>query len=267
MQTLGIITNDQTGVFQRQVIAGVCDIAEPAGYAVRLDALVENPGGKVTLTPQQIDGLLIIANPVTPEFLQKFYNAHKPISLVSDHEPELPIPGVVFNNAQGIRALVRHLVEDCQRRQLIFVRGIPQQYDAKQREQAFRQELMRYNLPAARFLPGDFDPPLAAASIRSALQAGETFDAVIAADYLMAEAVAETLREANIRVPQDVSVAGFGDAPEAEAAGITTVAANVRELGQRSARQLIHQMKGLSIRGLTTLSVELVIRQTSEPGR
>lgn len=265
METLGIITNDQSGVFQRQVIAGVCDLAETAGYQVVIDSLIENPEHEVTMTPEQVDGILIIANPVPLRFLEALHQAGKPLALVSEYHTNLPIPAVVFNNAQGIRALVKHLVEDCRRRHLLFVRGIPTQYDAIQREQAFQQEIMRYNLPAMRLLPGEFDPDLAAASIRTVLEQGAQFDAVIAADYLMAEAVVTTLQQAGISVPGQISVVGFGDAPEAEQAGLTTVAANVRELGQRSARQLIHQMKGLSIRGVTTLSVELVIRATSDP--
>ncbi|MEP7289110.1 MAG: substrate-binding domain-containing protein [Chloroflexota bacterium] len=85
----------------------------------------------------------------------------------------------------------------------------------------------------------------------------------MASDYLMAISAVETLRAAGIRVPADVSVAGFGDAPEAESFGLSTVAASVTELGACAARQLIAQIKGLRISGITLLSVRLVIRQTS----
>jgi LacI family transcriptional regulator len=72
----------------------------------------------------------------------------------------------------------------------------------------------------------------------------------------------EVLAQHGLRVPADVSVVGFGDAPEAEAAGLTTVAADIVEQGRRTARQLISQQQGTRITGVTVLSVRLVIRQT-----
>ena len=59
-----------------------------------------------------------------------------------------------------------------------------------------------------------------------------------------------------------MSVVGFGDAPEAETAGLTTVAADIVEQGRRAARQLISQQQGTRITGVTVLSVRLMIRET-----
>jgi DNA-binding LacI/PurR family transcriptional regulator len=89
------------------------------------------------------------------------------------------------------------------------------------------------------------------------------FDAVVASDYLMAEAAMNVIKASGRRVPEDVAVVGFGDGPEATRAGITTVAADVTELGRRAARQLIGQINGLRIRGLTVLSTELIVRETT----
>ncbi|MBZ0307066.1 MAG: substrate-binding domain-containing protein, partial [Anaerolineae bacterium] len=178
--------------------------------------------------------------------------------------PHLPIPVVISNNIQGISELVRHLVIRCQRRKIVFIRGIQGQVDAYEREDAFRRDLLRHNLdiPDSYFLEGEFSPGTAALAIREFLKTGAAFDAVLSADYLMAIAAKETLEAQHIRIPEQVSVVGFGDAPEAEKYGLTTVAADVRELGRRAAYQLISQMNGLAIRGVTTLSVELVIRKS-----
>lgn len=265
MGSIGILTNDRHGVFQELVIAGVRDVMADHPYDVIIDSRVNNPDFAVTLDPTQVDGLVVIANAAPLEFIQKLHEQHKPLSLVSHQIPDLPVPAVVFNNAQGIIILVRHLVKDCQRRRIAFIGGIPEQYDAIYRESAFRQEVMRYELdiPDHFFWRGEFAPEIAIESLHNALKDGLEFDAILAADYLMAAAVAEQLRAAGMRVPQEVAVVGFGDAPEAERTGITTVAANVRELGQRAARQLISQMRGLRIRGVTTLSVQLIIRESS----
>jgi LacI family transcriptional regulator len=123
---------------------------------------------------------------------------------------------------------------------------------------------MRYNitLPDSHFLRGDFSAPVAAASVQQLIDGGADFDAIISADYVMGIAAVEVLGRNGRRVPEDVSVVGFGDAPEAEAAGLTTVAADIVEQGRRAARQLISQDQGMRITGVTVLSVRLMVRET-----
>jgi DNA-binding LacI/PurR family transcriptional regulator len=79
----------------------------------------------------------------------------------------------------------------------------------------------------------------------------------------MALAAIDVLLASGLQVPEDVAVVGFGGGPEADAAGLTIVAADVVELGRRAARQLIGQVEGLRIRGYKLLSAELVERATS----
>ena len=56
-------------------------------------------------------------------------------------------------------------------------------------------------------------------------------------------------------------------APKAARLGLTQfdTAADIAEQGRRAARQLISQIEGLPIRGMTVLSVRPVIRDTSLP--
>ncbi len=259
---LTVITNDQRAVFQSLVIRGFREVAEPQGFPIRVVDTMHNPTSQALA--EDSGGFLVIANAVPDKQLIHLYARGTPMSLISHQLPPYPIPSVMFNNMQGIRLLVDHLVDGCGRRQIVYMGGIPQQFDAAQREMAFRRELLRYgiDIPDHYLLCGDFSPDVAIQAMASFVRAGHPFDAVLAADYIMAEAVAATLRSQGIRVPSDVSVVGFGDAADAERAGITTVAADVSELGRRAARQLISQIDGLKIRGVTTLSVEMMIRES-----
>ena len=267
MKQMGIITNNITGVFQRDVISGIEQVASAQGYAVKLFISADNPQYSTTMLSDfhALDGLLIIANAAQDDVLRALHQYHKPISLVSHQVAGTSIPMVMTNNVQGIAELVHHLVVRCSRRKLVFIRGLMDQNDGREREIAFRQELIRYDvqIPELHFLRGDFDPETASASVRALLDSGSEFDGIIACDYLMGAAAVNTLRAVGVRVPEDVSVVGYGDAPEAEAAGLTTVAANIVDLGACAARQLISQIRGLRISGVTVLSVGLVTRDTS----
>lgn len=270
MVNLGVITNNQYSVFQRNVIAGAQQVAEAHGYTLVIDSYAEDEAHPrpITLDYRRMAGVLVIANAAPPDLLRAIYRAGIPLSLVSHADPDLPVPAVFADNAQGIGQLVRHLVEVCGRRELVFIRGLRGQRDSDEREAAFAREAMRYNLhvPPEHRLAGDFSAEIAAASLQRLIETGAYFDGVVASDYLMGIAAVETLRAAGRDVPGEVSVAGFGDGPEAEQARLTTVAADVVEQGRRAARQLINQIEGISIRGITLLSVRLVVRGTSVPG-
>jgi LacI family transcriptional regulator len=235
---LGLVTNNPQEVFQRNVIAGVNAIAKLRGYKIIVFTVPE--GKKPDFSINELSGLLVIANVLSGEFLRDLYQRDFPLSLVSHDTPNLPIPSVSANNIQGIAILVEHLVIGCNRRRLVFIDGDMQQNDGIQRHTAFRQEVMRYNLdiPEEFFLRGDFIPSLAAEALAKLIQVTTDFDGLIASDYLMALAAIEVLEAHDLHVPDHVAVVGFGGGPEADAAGLTIVAADVVELGRRAARQL-----------------------------
>lgn len=258
MRKIGVITNDENGVFQKSVINGAWTTAEVEDCELLIHSQANNTLPK--LTPDEVDGWLVIANAATPEWLAAVKSAGKPVTLVSHTLPGFP--SVVFDNRQGMMELVKHLVLTCGRREFIFVRGVTGQHDADQREAAFTDALMRYSAHAAGTINGEFNPKTAVAALETLIKEGNAFDAVIASDYMMALGVIARLKQQQ-RVPQDVSVVGFGDGPEARAAKLTTVAADVEELGRRAAKQVVHQMNGGKISGVTTLSVRLIERNTS----
>jgi len=270
-QRLGILTNDPDKVFQSNVIAGAVEAAAAHGFTADIFCAPEGTDDATALpfAPVDLNGLLVIANIASDHVLRTLAATALPISLVSHSVADAGIPSVVPDNEKGIGQLMDHIIRDCGRRRLVFIQGHMGQNDGMTRDRAFREALIRHDLPdeAAITIPGGFQPEVAAASLARLVAERHDFDAVVAADYLMAVAAVDVLREAGIRVPEDVCVAGFGDGQEAEAAGVTTVAANVRELGGRACRQLIGQIRGLSIRGITVLATALIQRETTWPLR
>ncbi len=266
---IGVVTNTRHGVFQRNVIRGIEEVAAQHGLGVMIDALAENPAQARSITPEilALDGLIVIANILGDHQLRELYYRGKPLSLISHQVYDAPIPAVIANNQQGMEILTRHLIQECDRCRLVFIRGHMQQNDGIERDLAFQREVLRYDLdiPADFILDGEFVPEQAGAAMRQLLAKRRDFDGVLAADYLMALAAMDALREAGVSVPEDVMVAGFGDGAEAEAPGLTTVAADIVEQGRRGARQLIGQINGLRIRGVTVLNTHLITRRTTLP--
>lgn len=266
-RTIHIFTNYPSAVFQRDVIAGAHEVFDRRGYPTAIIEVTQEPArlDDLPLQEKRIAGGLVITGVLPDAVLNEFYERAIPLSLVSHQIAGGYIPGVMPNNRQGIAMLMEHLVVQHGRRKPVFIQGYATQTDGIQRVTAFQQEVMRYNLnvPPEFYLPGEFTPEVAAASMEQFLDGNPDFDSVVAADYLMAQAAMRVIKARGWRVPEDVAVVGFGDAPEAARAGLTTVAADVTELGRRAARQLIGQIEGLRIRGLTLLSTALIERETT----
>lgn len=267
---LSVLVNNLDGVFQRSVLQGAGEATAARGLSLAVRPLaglsVRALRELVAEVTRRSAGVLVLANALPDAELATLAASGVPVTLVSHHAPELALPSVMFDNAQGVALLTKHVVVERARRSLVFVGGDPAQLDAREREAAFRDEAVRHglDLPADYYLRGDFTPTMARDSLTRFLARGGACDAVVAADYLMAIAAVSALRAAGRSVPADVAVVGFGDGPEAEAAGVTTVAADVVELGRRAVRQLAAQLTGRRLSGRTLLSTHLVPRDTSE---
>lgn len=263
---IGVITNDRHQVFQRDLITGIIDYAEGHHFKVVVDSIAENPDHPqpISLDITQLTGVIVITNVLDDAQLADLHQTGKPISLISHFTPILPIPAVVQNNTEGINKLVDYLVEDCGRRNLVFIRGDMSQHDGRFRDKMFQQCIYRHNLdiPKSHWLRGDFITGVAEQSMDKLIRSGARFDGVIAADYLMARAVLKVLKSHGLHIPKDVCVVGFGDGPEAEEVGLTTVAADIIDLGRRSTRQLLAQINGLSMQGVTRLNTAIIERDT-----
>ncbi len=91
-------------------------------------------------------------------------------------------------------------------------------------------------------------------------------DAVFAASDVMAAAAVQTLRRAGRRVPDDVAVIGFDDAPIARRTSptLTTVRQPVEEFAALATRLLLMSMNSPeSTRNNPVLPTELVVRESA----
>lgn len=267
-----VITNARDRVFQRSIVRGAREIGDARGRRVEVLEVPRPTAATEALAILELPpaGVLLVADVLPDEAVAELVRRGVTLTLVSHRIQGLEVPSIMHDNRHGIALLAAHLLDECDRRRPLFLRGSARQLDARQREEAFRRECMRRTPTVAEpvFLRGDFEPAVAVASLERHLDEGTPFDALLGADYLMAIAARELLEARGLRVPEDVAVAGFGDGPEAEAAGVTTVAADVVDLGRRAARQLVGQIEGLQVRGLTLLSTTLQPRgSTAEEAR
>lgn len=206
----------------------------------------------VPIGPWNTDGLIIM-NPLhsaeRARYIQEVMAAGHPVVFVASGQPG---PTVVADNAGGILEAMRHLVEHGHRR-IAFIAGSPNDMDGDTgaRLKAYHEALRLHGLPADERLIvfGRHVYEGGYAAMRQFLANGASFSAVLASNDESAMGAMQALREAGLRIPQDVAIIGFDDRPEAVAQQppLSSVHVSLFELGFRAVELLLQRIEGRSL--------------------
>lgn len=184
--------------------------------------------------------------------------------------PGLPVATVMFDDHGGAFRLAEHLLTLGHRR-IAYVAGPPGRSTTRERLAGHREALRRHDptLPetcAPLTVHAGFERSAGYDATRELLRRGEPFTAVAAANDTVAAGVVAALKEAGLRIPEDVSVAGFDDLPFCvdTAPALTTVRLPLREAGVLAAH-LVTGRRALPPGGITTLPAELMVRGSTAP--
>lgn len=187
----------------------------------------------------RIDGLIAMTpDPSTPAAMDAFAPG-LPMVLLNPGSPVRHADTLSIANVQGADDMVRHLAALGHRR-IAFVCGPGHNIDAEQRLRGYRQALRALGLPPLE-APGAFTESSGYDAALELVRATPRPDAIFAANDAMATGVLGALREAGVRVPQDVAVAGFDDiAPAAYLdPPLTTVRVEPARLGDLAVERLL----------------------------
>jgi DNA-binding LacI/PurR family transcriptional regulator len=218
------------------------------------------------LSADHVDGALI----VSMHTRHASALARVGVPVVSVGRPACPDPDrysyVDVDNRGGAARAARHLVE-AGRTRIATVAGPKDMTAGMDRLDGYRDTLTAFG----RFDPGlvvhgDFGPASGEHSSLRLLDRRPDVDAIFAASDLMAAGVLRALRRAGRRVPDDVAVIGFDNAPLAGTMGppLTTIGQPVEPLGAQAARELLGLIAGTTTeRRHAVLGTELVSRESA----
>ncbi|MET9609749.1 LacI family DNA-binding transcriptional regulator [Streptomyces sp. NPDC006512] len=182
----------------------------------------------------------------------------------------LPVATVMFDDRGGAFRLAEHLLALGHRR-IAYVAGPPGLSTSRERLAGHQDALTRHDpaLPEAcapLTVHAGFERSAGYDAARELLRRGKPFTAVAAANDTVATGVTAALREAGLRIPEDVSVAGFDDLPFCvdTAPALTTVRVPLREAGVLAAH-LVTGRRSPPPGGITTLPTELMVRGSTAP--
>jgi LacI family transcriptional regulator len=271
---IGILLPDLYGEFFSEIIRGIDQAAQQAGFHCLVSsARHTGPPLEAALRSMRgrVDGLILMSPEFTGDLSRRTLPQGFPVVLVHCPPSDLPHDSLMVANAEGARAMVKHLAGLGHRR-IAIISGAEGNFDAAERLRGYREAMAECGLVAAPALEaaGDFGEESGAAAARALMALPDPPTAIFAANDSMAFGALSALRELGLRVPEDVALGGFDDIPMARymTPALTSVHVDISALGARAAERLLKTLLYPADQAPSReiLPTTLVIRQSCGAG-
>ncbi|MEX3101532.1 LacI family transcriptional regulator [Streptomyces sp. V2] len=269
-RTLGVITFSLSSTGNVRTLEAIANSAAAEGYAVTLLPVAvptqdEVRGAFTRLEELAVDAVIVImevhlldaATINLPPYVQV---------VVADSDAGERYTVVDTDQAGGTRTAVQHLL-GLGHETVWHLSGPEDSFAAQRRTDAWRETLVQAGRPVPPPVSGDWS---AESGYRAGLDlaAREDCTAVFAANDQMALGLLRALHESGRRVPEDVSVIGFDDIPEASSflPPLTTLHQDFAEVGRLCVRAVLRKMRHDGpAHGTTLVPTRLVVRESTAP--
>ncbi|MFD2162398.1 LacI family DNA-binding transcriptional regulator [Paradesertivirga mongoliensis] len=273
--TIGVIVPRLNSSFMSDAIAGMEQVANQAGYNLiisqSLETVKKEVENSLTMFNNRVDGLLVSLAYNTQDIshFEAFIKKGIPVIFFDRIFEHIKCPNIIIDNYQAGYEITKHLIAEGGRR-IMHVSGNQSRNVYSERFRGYRDALEEFNLP--------FSDELLIVNNLTALEGIETAvqilsmekkpEAVFVSNDTCAVACMLELKKQGIKIPEDISFAGFNNDPIAKVVepNLTTINYHGEEMGELAANILIrHLTNNLEIgpAHTTVLGHELIVRQSS----
>ena len=266
-QLLGVVALNTTLYGPASLLTAFERAAGNAGFAVSVGSVGSLDRQSISAVierhlDQRVAGIVAIAPVASAAEAMDGLTAEVPLVTI-DGDPQRATAGVTVDQAAGARAATQHLL-DAGHRTVWHVSGPADWFDSAGRVAGWEATLRDAGAEVPPVLPADW-------SAASGYRVGQTLaripevTAVFAANDHLALGILRALHERGLRVPDDISVVGFDDVPEAGyfIPPLTTVRPDFHAVAERALSLLLLQIEaGTPSAELHTLAPALVQRNS-----
>jgi DNA-binding LacI/PurR family transcriptional regulator len=221
-------------------------VAEIAGYA---------PMGMVLLSPVRL----------TRDFFEDWY--HNLPMIVVGECASLEFASIDHDYAGATKEAVQYLIDNGHKK-IACIKGPPDWTPTRFRYRGWFNGLTENGLPLGPCYEGDWSPQSGYDITRSLIKDHlNDFTAIVVQNDLMAFGVLRALQEAGIRVPQDVSVIGYDDMPDAgfSIPPLTTLRQDYEGIGKAAVNNLMAAARKEKNNNPVLLKCPLIVRASTGP--
>lgn len=242
--TIGLIVSDIRNPFFTEISRAVEDMAYQNRMRVILCNADEDPQKEAfyleLMRDENVSGIILSPSlPTLARFRMSDYPF--PVVLVDRCDRETTADAVVLDNTDSAYRLTTHLIEQGYRR-IAFIYGATSA-TGRQRQEGYVTAMATHGLETlAQAVPATVDAARKAAV--ELVQGPSLPDALVGSNGLILLGLVEALREAQLRFPEQIGLAGFDDLPWTRLVepGITVIAQPTYDIGQAAIELLLQRI-------------------------
>jgi LacI family transcriptional regulator len=268
---IGALTHELDQFGPSKVVQGATAAARDAGFVldiVTLDMGREESIHEALELLRQQDLAGIIALSSTDDMTRAFEAAQFSVPVVISAEPDdVALDRATELSTVGFPALVAHLA-DLGHTDFWHIAGPASWSAARNRTRAYEAAIAARGLRSAGVLPGDWSARSGYEAVRDLPSLREA-TAVVAANDQMALGAMLALAERGLAVPEDISVAGVDDIPDAAYFNppLTTLRVDFAEQGRAAVAALLAQIDTAASQTAGGMHPELAVRASTAAAR
>jgi len=273
--TIGMLVHELHSNFINSVLAGVEKVTTEAGYDLIIahssESYVKEAANAKNLFHKRVDGLIASLSFDTKnlEHFRPFVDKGVPVVFFDRVETNNDNTVVIIDNYKCGYKATSHLIEQgCKR--IVHITSSLARNVYSERYRGYRDALFdnKIALDESLLIINDLSENAGIASAQQILAMNPLPDGAFITNDFVAAVCMRTLKEHNIRVPEDIAIVGFNN----DAIGnlmepsLTTINYPGVEMGEIAARSVINHLKGVSsIQQINTIIVssDLIIRKSS----
>lgn len=272
-EMIGVLIHDLENNYLNEVIKGIDAELSKRDYDLLLSTthqrLRKESKYVQKLMNGLVDGLIIILPRNFKAYQPELDGLQFPYVVVDPDSADGVFNQVVSENWQGAYKATKHLI-DLGHKRIAFVKGRDDVGSAHQRFGAFRQacEEADIAIPESYVVSGQFTKEDGYEAAVKLLALDELPTAVFAANDESALGVITAVLDNGLRVPDDISVVGFDDIPQARQSRprLTTVRQQMHRMGVIATNILINHIEDEpSEKTHTVLETDLIVRDSTAP--
>jgi LacI family transcriptional regulator len=273
---IGVVVHDTGDPYFVEILRGILDPAERSGRMVMVCDTRRDPDLEFAYVrhfrTQRVQALLLAGSgfedrafgaQMTSE-ISAFERSGARVALIGRHH--ILGDSVVPDNEDGAYQMARALI-DLGHSRIGVISGPPSLTTTQDRLAGIRRAFSESGIESELIRSGDFTRDRGAAATDELLAADPAITAIFSLNDMMAIGALSVARSRGLRVPEDISIAGFDDIPIAADLwpALSTVRVPMVEMGVR-ALQLALGPHSTNVQ-VVRLPTELVLRQSTGPAR
>lgn len=277
-QALGVIVSNIDDPFHSEILQGIEEIAQERGYSMIMAASQRDPEREKdivrSMRERRVDGVIICSGSFSTGQQREIQDYGIPIVIINNQSAEDYRYSVYHDDVDGSRQVTRHLIE-LGHKKIAYLGNSLSGRTTLDRLTGFSLEMEQAGLT----VPGEYIYEVPGGGPKNGLDAiGYFLDlptpptALFCFNDMMAVGVLRGLHQAGLRVPEDISIAGFDNIGLSTftTPSLTTLDQPKHFIGMEAARLILDLLDPLSgeeppEKKIQNLKGNLLVRESTAP--